>query len=98
MGVYKRVADEPDVVDFATGKLKGIPGYKKKAQTYAIVKHKKYFRLREEHGDLARAQNSASVRLGPFVRRYDPDARDKEGKIAQFNTVSQAIYYVERWL
>ncbi len=38
------------------------------------------------------------VSKGKTIRRYDPEAGDKEGKFAQFTSKQEAIEYAEKWL
>ena len=98
MATFDRVADEPDVADFANGSLRGTARSRKQIATYAVVPYKGAFRLREEGHDGARSQASAAVKLGKLVRRYDPDAGDQEGKPVEFGTVAEMEAYAKRWL
>lgn len=82
MPVSERVADDDEVE--AHGK-------------YLIGKVKNKYRIYED-GSYYSQTSGGVIKKGTAVRRWDPDARDKEGKFAEFPTITECEQYIDRWL
>lgn len=99
MSVHARVTDEPDeeFLEFVTGTR--IPRGRTKPADFLIVKRGKKYRVHEDASSYAYSgPTAAHVKVGPMVKRYDPDAGAQEGKAASFNTPQEAEAYIKRWL
>lgn len=99
MSVHSRVADEPneEFLEFVTGGH--IPRFRTKPLNYLVVKRGKKYRVHHDNSSYSYSgPTGAHVKIGAMVKRYDPDAGDKEGKAAAFDTPDEAIAYIKRWL
>ena len=96
VSVSSRVANERDeeFLDFEQGSPMPRTG---KRHTYIIVKRGAGYRIHED-GSESGSANRRQVVTGAIVRRYDPEAGDREGKPATFPTPEEASAYVKRWL
>ena len=97
MAFSARVADErhEEYLDFVLGAPSPRTG---RVRTYLIVKRGKWYRVHEDGSPQVGSANRRQVVTGAIVRRYDPDAKDQEGKPAKFPTPQEAESYVRRWL
>lgn len=87
MSVSSRVKDDDNFLDH-------IPV---KGGMVGVVACGKRFRLYEVNDYYSSTSGGVAVK-GKMIRRYDPEARELEGKPAQFPTVDEAVTYAKRWL
>lgn len=99
MSVHARVTDEPDeaFLEFVSGSR--IPRGRSRPDGYLVVKRGKKYRVHEDASSYTwSGPTAAHVKVGKMVRRYDPDAGDREGKPAAFDSFEAAEAYIKRWL
>lgn len=57
-------------------------------------KHCRIYELNQSY-----SSTSGQILLkGKVIRRYDWEAKELEGKIAKFNSIQEAIDYIDKWL
>jgi hypothetical protein len=99
MSVHARVTDEPaePFLEFVSGSR--IPRGRTRPESFLIVKRGSKYRVHEDASSYSYSgPTAAHVKLGPMVRRYDPDAGLQEGRPATFTTPQEAEAYVKTWL
>lgn len=88
MAIAERVKADDAFLDFVSHEGKLIAG---------VCQAGRKFRLYEVNEVYSQVSGGVTTK-GKMIRRFDPDARELEGKPAQFNTVSECVDYAKRWL